>query len=247
LMDLANTRRQFTNSWIHRRASRMYRLNDRPQQGPPGQPRPGDHAPLALRDRLSIVSAIVVALALGVAALLGGELYARQRATSALQKVIECVAQDHASVSFGMRPMLLQLMTGEFPDVSIETAGNQFRTAKGMTLHLQVTDMRLQQDGNSRGTVGALEAERVRRPRRRRTTSISWSDDGIKQTLQAALPFFGTLMTTVTTKPSDGTIELRGALGSLTARPQITDAGLALHLLNVTGFGVTLPPESMQP
>ena len=35
-------------------------------------------------------------------------------------------------MSFGTRPLLLQLMTGEYSGISIETAGNQFREAKGM-------------------------------------------------------------------------------------------------------------------
>jgi hypothetical protein len=54
-------------------------------------------------------------------------------------------------------------------------------------------------------------------------------------------------MTAVKTNPSDDTIELLGGLGSITARPRIVDGGLALHVLNVTGFGFTLPPESVQP
>jgi len=76
---------------------------------------------------------------------------------------------------------------------------------------------------------------------------ISWSDEGIKQTLQDTIPLFGGLMTAVKTNPSDGTIELLGGLGSITARPRIVDGGLALHVLNVTGFGFSLPPESVQP
>ena len=65
---------------------------------------------------MSIVVAIVIVITLGVIGvigLLGGELYARHRATSVLAKVVECVAEDSASVSFGGRPLLLQLMTGE--------------------------------------------------------------------------------------------------------------------------------------
>jgi hypothetical protein len=50
---------------------------------------------------LSIVVAIVIVITpavLGVIGLLGGELYARHRATSVLAKVVECVAEDRACV-----------------------------------------------------------------------------------------------------------------------------------------------------
>ena len=213
----------------------MHGLHHRPSQDPCGHPRPNERAPHTFRDPLAIVMVVVVVVALGVAVLLGGELYARHRATSELQKAVECVAHDRASVSFGTRPLLLQLMSGTFPDISIETAGNQFREAKGMKIDVRITDLRLASTGNARGALGALDAD------------IFWSNEGIKQTLQDAIPLFGGLMTAVTTKPSEGTVELHGALGSITARPQVTDSGLELHVLNVSGFGFTLPPQSVQP
>src|SRR6201997_796624 len=213
----------------------MHGLHHRPSQDPRGEPRPNECAPHTFRDPLSIVLVVVVVVALGVAALLGGELYAPPPGTSMLEKVVECVAEDRASVSFGARPMLLQLTTGNFPDISIETAGNQFREAKGMKLHVQIADLRLPSNGDAEGTVGSLEAE------------FSWSNDGIKQTLQDTIPLFGGLMTDVATKPSDGSIELHGGLGTITARPLLTDSGLALQVLTVSGFGFTLPPESVQP
>jgi hypothetical protein len=184
---------------------------------------------------LSIVLVVVIVVALGCAALLGGELYARHRATSALKEVVECVAGDHARVSFGARPLLIQFMTGNFSDIVIETAGNRFREAKGMKVQVQIADLRLPSAGNSHGTLGSLDAD------------ISWSNAGIKQTLQDTIPLFGALMTAVTTKPSNGTIELQIGLSRIIARPQVVGGGLALQVLNVTGFGFTLPRESFQP
>jgi hypothetical protein len=213
----------------------MHGLRRRPSQDPTRQPGPNQCRVRIFRDPLSIVLVVVIVGALGIAGILGCELYARHRATSVLEKVVECVARDHASVSLGARPLLLQLMTGNFPDISIETAGNQFREAKGMKLHVQIADLRLPSNGDAEGTVGSLEAE------------FSWSNDGIKQTLQDTIPLFGGLMTDVATKPSDGSIELHGGLGTITARPLLTDSGLALQVLTVSGFGFTLPPESVQP
>jgi len=154
----------------------MHGLRRRPSQDPTRQPGPNQCRVRIFRDPLSIVLVVVIVGALGIAGILGCELYARHRATSMLEKVVECVAGDHASVSLGARPLLLQLMTGNFPDISIETAGNQFREAKGMKLHVQIADLRLP-----------------------------------------------------------------------TARPLLTDSGLALQVLTVSGFGFTLPPESVQP
>jgi hypothetical protein len=213
----------------------MHGLHHPQSQDPPRQTRPNERGLRVFRDPLSIVLIVVIVVALGFSALIGGEFYARHRATSALEKLVECVAEDRVSASFGAQPLLLQLMTGSFPDISIETAGNQFREAKGMKVHMHITDLRMQHTGNSRGTLDSLDAE------------ISWSDEGIKQTLQDTIPLFGGLMTAVKTNPSDGTIELLGGLGSITARPRIVDGGLALHVLNVTGFGFSLPPESVQP
>ena len=194
--------------------------------------RPGTARP---RDPLSIVLVVVIVAALSLAALLGAEVYVRHRATSALQKVVECVAGDRARVSVGTRPVLLQLMTANFPDIVIETAGNQFRKAKGTKVQVHIADLRLPTGGDSRGTLGSLDAE------------MSWRNDGIKQTLQDTIPLFGSLMTAVISKPSNGTIELQIGLSSITVRPQVANGGLAFRVLNVSGFGFTLPGESFQP
>jgi len=110
----------------------MHGLHHPQSQDPPRQTRPNERGLRVFRDPLSIVLIVVIVVALGFSALIGGEFYARHRATSALEKLVECVAEDRVSASFGAQPLLLQLMTGSFPDISIETAGNQFREAKGM-------------------------------------------------------------------------------------------------------------------
>ena len=50
-----------------------------------------------------------------------------------------------------------------------------------------------------------------------------------------------------TTNPSAGTIELQGALGSITAKPAVVDDGLSLQVSELTGLGFTLPREAVQP
>ncbi|MGP4057664.1 LmeA family phospholipid-binding protein [Mycobacterium sp. 4D054] len=219
-----------------------------PQDQPPGHapgptsaaPQEGSSLPAKLKnlfsDPLSIVLAVVIVLALVIAGLLGGELYARNRADTVVAATVECVVQDDATASFGvLPPFLMQHVSGHYTNIRIETAGNQVRDAKGMKVHLDINDVRLQDTANSAGTIGSLVA------------NITWSAEGIKQTIQGAIPLVGSFVTGVTTNPSDGTIELEGALGSITARPEVADGGIALQVQQVTGLGFTLPREAVQP
>ena len=187
------------------------------------------------RDPLSIVLVAVIVVALVAAGVLAAELYARSRADDVVAAATECVVKDDVTVSFGASPFLLQHMTGHYGNISIETAGNQIRDAKGMKAQVNIDDVRLQSSGNSKGTIGALDA------------TITWSADGIKQTVQNAIPLVGSFVTGVKTNPSDGTIELEAALGSITTKPTVQDGGLALQVVNLSGLGFTLPRETVQP
>jgi hypothetical protein len=174
-------------------------------------------------------------LALVAAGLLAGELYARHRADTVVAAATECVVQDQASVSFGATPFLLQHMTGHYSNISIQTAGNQIRSAKGMKADININDVRLKGDANSKGTIGALDA------------TITWSSAGIKQTIQSAIPLLGNFVSDVKTNPSAGTVELQGGLASVTAKPQIVNNGISLQVVSLSGLGLTLPSEMVQP
>ena len=65
--------------------------------------------------------------------------------------------------------------------------------------------------------------------------------------MQDAIPLFGSFLTGVTTNPQGGTIELEGALGTITAKPEVVDGGIGLQVTNLTGLGFTLPRETVQP
>ena len=88
----------------------------------------------------------------------------------------ECVMQDRASASFGATPLLLQLATGHYRDISIHTAGNRIGNARGMKADVRIDDVRPDGDADAMGTVGALDA------------MITWSADGMKQSIQEAIP-----------------------------------------------------------
>jgi LmeA-like phospholipid-binding len=212
-----------------------------PPQGGPAEPQKKDSSlPVKIknlfRDPLSIVLVVVIVVALVLAGVLAGELYARGRADSVITKATECVVQDSAKASFGVvPPFLLQHMSGHYTNINIETAGNQVRQAKGMKVTINIKDVRLEDTANSSGSIGSLIA------------NIDWSSEGIKQTIQDAIPLIGSFVTGVTTNPSAGTIELQGALGTITAKPAVVDNGISLQVTELTGLGFSLPRETVQP
>ena len=208
-----------------------------PPQGPPPGPPPFPPAPEQPpgRDPLTVVLIVVIVVAVALAGLLGAELYARHTANSIVAKAVSCVVKDSASASFGLRPFLIQHFTHSYRDMTVQTAGNQIREAKGMRLKLTLDDVRINPTAESAGTLGSLDAD------------VTWSTEGIRETVQGVIPLVGGLINEVTTDPSSGTLELQSALGTVTVKPQVADGGLALEVVNVSGLGFTLPRESVQP
>jgi hypothetical protein len=163
-------------------------------------------------------------VALLAGGLAGAELYARHRADSLLVEVAECVVKDGATVSFGVNPPFLwQHITGHYTNISVSTEGNQVQDAKGMTADVTVQDVRLQGSKDSKGTIGALNA------------TLTWTANGIKDTVAANLPGVGSLVTGVTTDAAAGTIDLEAGAITVTAKPVVTDGDLALQVVDVGG------------
>jgi hypothetical protein len=187
-------------------------------------------------DPVSIILVLVIVAALGIAGLVGGELYARHRANQVVASATECVIQDGATASFGPSPFLLQHLTGHYTGIAIHTAGKQIRNAKGMKADIVINDVDLHGNADSKGTIGQLDA------------NITWSSEGIQETIQDSLPFIGGLVNSVTTNPSSGTIELTGAmgLGGVTVKPQVADGALTLQVYKVNALGVLIPHETAQ-
>ncbi len=212
-----------------------------PPQGAPGEPPNKDSSLLVkiknlFRDPLSIVLVVVIVIALAAAGLLAGELYARSRADKVVARAAQCVVQDSATVSFGaLPPFLMQHISGHYTNIHFETAGNQIRQAKGMKVNVVIKDVRLEDTATSSGSIGSLVA------------NVTWSSQGIKDTIQNAIPIVGSFVTGVTTNPSAGTIELQGALGNITAKPAVVDNGISLQVTELSGLGFTLPRETVQP
>ncbi len=182
-----------------------------------------------------MVLTLVIVVALALAGLLGGEFYARNRANSIVASAVSCVVQDSATASFGPRPFLLQHFGHNYRDMRVETAGNQIREAKGMKLQLRLDDVRINKTAESAGTLGSLDA------------NITWSSQGIQETVAGMIPLIGGLVSGVTPEPATGTLEVQGPLGTVTIKPQVANGGLALEVMRVTGLGFSLPRESVQP
>ncbi|UVO14569.1 DUF2993 domain-containing protein [Mycobacterium sp. SVM_VP21] len=192
-----------------------------------------------LRDPLALVLILVTVVALALAGLIGAELIARRIGDSKVAKATECVVNDKATASFGVTPPFLwQHITGNYTNISIHTAGNQVKDAKQMTADLSISDVDLHGTGDSRGTIGSLQA------------TLTWPSAGIKETVQNMVPILGNLVSDLKTNAQDGTVELRGAFGLATVvvKPEVVNGGLSLQVQKLTGLGaLTLPRESLQP
>lgn len=207
---------------------------------PATPPRPTDHhRARVLRDPLALVLIAITVVALVLAGLIGAELIARRIADNKVAKATECIVHDRASVSFGVTPPFLwQHITGNYTNISIHTAGNQIKEAREMQADLNISDVRLHSDGNSGGSVGALDA------------TLTWPAAGIKETVQSMVPVLGNLVSDLRTNASDGTVELEGAFGlaGVTVKPEVVNGALSLQVQRLTGLGsLTLPRETVQP
>lgn len=181
---------------------------------------------------LALTAVLVLVLVGGV----GAELYARHRADSLVAEAVQCEAQDSATVSFAATPpVLAQYLNGDYPDISVQTAGNQIRSVKGMKVAVDIHDIRLQKTADSKGTIGSLDG------------TITWSTDGIKESIQDVVPVIGNLVAhSVTADPGAGTIELKGLLDHATVRPQVVDNALSLQVIDLSALGLGFDTDKVQ-
>lgn len=223
-----------------------------PPAGPPSAPPPGEPpttvirtpAPRRrpagmLRDPLACALILITVIALALAGLIGAELIARRIADNKVAKATECVVHDQASVSFGVAPPFLwQHIRGNYTNISISTAGHQVKDAQQMKADLSISDVDLHGTGDSKGTIGTLNA------------TLTWPAAGIKETVQSMVPILGNLVSDLRTNAHDGTVELGGAFGlaSVVVKPEVVNGALSLQVQKLTGLGaLTLPRETLQP
>ena len=93
-----------------------------------------------------------------LASAIGAELDTCDLAASKVAQAVQCEVQDSASVSFaGAPPAPWQYLSSHYSDISVQTAGNQVRSAKGMKVSLDIRDVKLSNTNNSQGTIGITE------------------------------------------------------------------------------------------
>jgi len=184
----------------------------------------------------AVMLALTAVLVLALVGLFGGQLYAKHRAESLVAEAVQCEAQDSATVSFDSSPpVLAQYLRGDYPHISVQTAGNQIRQAKGMQLDLDIRDIHVQKTSDSKGTIGSLDG------------TITWPTDGIKQSIEDVVPVIGSIVTgEVTADPGAGTVELKGLLNRATVKPQIVNNGLKLELVDLKALGHDLDSDTVQ-
>lgn len=209
-----------------------------PSYPPPGQqPDGGDAPPPKKKKRgltLAIIAAIVVVVL--IAGLIGVELYARNEGNNRVATAAACLVEDSATASFGtFPPFLWQHLNKDYSSLSIETAGNNIRQAQGMKAEVEIEDLKLTEGGDSRGTIGSLNA------------TITWTGDGISRTIEEFIPIIGSVVSEVQLSPSDGTVEVGSSLAGFIVKPEIKDGGIAFTLERLTGLGFALPEDEIQP
>lgn len=206
---------------------------------PPGEPAaaPEPVSPQKGRDYKSLVLIAVIVVAVALAAVLGIELYARQRTSSEVNAATSCLVQDGATASFGPMPLVLQYLGDHIDKLTIKTAGNQIAQAKKMTVAITVRDVSLKKTADSLGTIGRLDVE------------VSWPTAGITESARALVPgMLGSMVGDATTNESTGevTLSAAGGLAQITTKPVIKDGMVTLQSENVSAF-IGLPREIIQP
>jgi hypothetical protein len=206
-----------------------------PPQQPPGAPAGEAPQPPKKKRGLKVGLAIVIVLALLVAGVVGVELYARNEGNSRIATAAACIVEDGATASFGaFPPFLWQYMNDDYSSISIETAGNNIRQAKGMKAEVELKDVKLTDSGDSKGTIGSLNA------------TITWTGDGISKTIEDFIPVIGSVVSDVKLNPSNGTVEVGGGLAGVTIKPITRNNGIALEIEDLTGLGFALPKDDIQ-
>ncbi|MFL0177384.1 DUF2993 domain-containing protein [Mycobacterium sp. SMC-13] len=205
---------------------------------PPLPPAPAYAAPPAAprtrSRRRKAVIAVGGTILVAAAGLIGAEVLVRNHAESVVADTVKCATGDTSTVSFAtMPPILWQAASGTYKSIRIQTSGNRIRGMRGMPVVIDLHDVRPAVNGSA-GSVGSAEA------------TLTWSLDGIKETLRAAVPVAGKLLTDVTASPTDGTITLGNFLASVTVKPKTLNGTIALDVVRTEGPG-RAAVETLQP
>lgn len=184
-------------------------------------------APKPKRRKALVITLVVVAAL--VVALVGGELFVRQRTTSCMESQFQSQLGSPVDVGLSWKPLLLQMADKSIPYVTIDSSGSSFGPAKGMQVHARANDIEVSDSPDSSGTIGSSTAD------------VTWKSEGILATLQSQP--LGNMVTAVTTDPSSGTLKISvvGGFADLTVRPTVQDGQVKVETVSAEILGLGLP------
>ncbi|CAM2983689.1 DUF2993 domain-containing protein [Prescottella defluvii] len=185
-------------------------------------------APKRPRRKAVLISLFVVAAL--VVALVGGELFLRQRATSCMESQFQSQLGSEVDVSLSWKPVLWQMVGKNVPYVKIDSSGSSFGPAQGMQVHARANDIKITDSPDSSGTIGSSSAD------------VTWSTDGILATVQSQS--LGNLVSSVTPDSTAGTLKFAvgpAGLADLTVRPTVQNGEVVVETVGAEILGLGLP------
>ncbi|MGW5387965.1 LmeA family phospholipid-binding protein [Nocardia sp. NPDC003963] len=179
--------------------------------------------------RRTVVIALVTVIVLVVAALIGGEAYARHRIASCISSQFEKEMGSQIDVGFGAKPLLLTWLDGKVSRMDVDSKGDEFGPAVDMQVHAQFRDIEMAEGSNSGSSVGSSSAD------------VSWSNSGISRTLQG-------LVSDVQSDPGTGqlTMKVLGGFGAMQLTPQIKDGKVDIDVAQAQFLGIGVPDDLAQ-
>nr|WP_308212902.1 DUF2993 domain-containing protein [Nocardia otitidiscaviarum] len=181
-----------------------------------------------MRGRTLLVVALVVSL-LAIAALAGGEAYARRTVENCITSQFEQEMGSRIDVSFGAKPMLITMFDGKVSSVTVNSDDTKFGPAVGMVVHAKFNDIEVVDNGRGGGTIGSSSAD------------VTWSNDGIAKTL-------GGLVSGVQSNPTKDTLTFAvlGGLAGLEVKPQVVGGRVEVTTEAASLLGFGLPTDLVE-
>ncbi|MGU3436554.1 DUF2993 domain-containing protein [Actinomycetes bacterium M1A6_2h] len=182
------------------------------------------------KSRLPLIALIVVVAFL--AAVIGGEFYARNRVETCLANQFESELGSQIDVGLGFYPVLVQLATKEFKSVEITSDDTKFGPAQDMKVSAEIDDVNLNNvSDTSSGTIGSSSA------------NVDWSNSGIQATL--ASQGIGGLISGVTSDAAAGTLNFAivGGLAELKVKPVVAGDKIEVQTIDASILGFGIPTD----
>lgn len=181
------------------------------------------------RSRVPLIAISVVVVL--IVALVGGELYARNRVENCLTTQFESELGSQIDVGLGLQPVLFSLATKKFSSVDISSDDTKFGPAQDMQVQATIDDVDLTGSDTSSGQIGSSSAD------------VTWSTEGILATLQAQ--GVGGIVSGVTSDPGAGTLNfgIVGGLAQLTVKPVVQGDAIVVETVDASILGIGIPTD----